>query len=108
MPTYQYACTACGEQLEAVQKFSDDPLTECPACQGKLRKVFSAVGIVFKGSGFYRTDSRSSSSSTTTSTTTSSSKSSGDSGKKEPAASTSSSGTTSTSSGSTSGSTAAA
>ena len=59
MPTYQYACTSCGEQLEAVQKFTDDPLTVCPACQGKLRKVFSAVGIVFKGSGFYRTDSRS-------------------------------------------------
>ncbi|MBE3015958.1 FmdB family transcriptional regulator [Microbispora sp. NEAU-D428] len=108
MPTYQYACTACGEQLEAVQKFSDDPLTECPACQGKLRKVFSAVGIVFKGSGFYRTDSRSSSSSTTTSTTTtSSSKPSGDSGKKEPATSTSSS-STSSSSTSSSGSTAAA
>ncbi|MEU7694128.1 MULTISPECIES: FmdB family zinc ribbon protein [Microbispora] len=108
MPTYQYACTACGEQLEAVQKFSDDPLTECPACQGKLRKVFSAVGIVFKGSGFYRTDSRSSSSSTTTATTTtSSSKSSGDSGKKEPATSTSSS-SSSSSSTSSSGSTAAA
>ena len=61
MPTYQYACTECGENLEAVQKFSDDPLTVCPACGGKLRKVFSAVGIVFKGSGFYRTDSRSSS-----------------------------------------------
>jgi putative FmdB family regulatory protein len=60
VPTYQYACTACGEQLEVVQKFSDDPLTECPACQGGLRKVFSAVGIVFKGSGFYRTDNRSS------------------------------------------------
>lgn len=59
MPTYQYACTACGEQVEAVQKFTDDPLTECPACGGKLRKVFSPVGIVFKGSGFYRTDSRS-------------------------------------------------
>ncbi|MBD3136501.1 FmdB family zinc ribbon protein [Microbispora bryophytorum] len=111
MPTYQYACTACGEQLEAVQKFSDDPLTECPACQGKLRKVFSAVGIVFKGSGFYRTDSRSSTSSTTTSTTTTSSKSSGDSGKKEPATSTSSSSTSSPStspSTSSSGSTAAA
>ena len=62
MPTYEYACAECGERLEAVQKFSDDPLTECPACQGRLRKVFSPVGIVFKGSGFYRTDSRSSSS----------------------------------------------
>ncbi|SDH15908.1 putative regulatory protein, FmdB family [Sinosporangium album] len=65
MPTYQYACTACGEQLEVVQRFSDEALTECPACQGALRKVFSAVGIVFKGSGFYRTDSRSAGSSST-------------------------------------------
>ncbi|AEW94552.1 MULTISPECIES: FmdB family zinc ribbon protein [Streptomycetaceae] len=63
MPTYQYQCTECGEGLEAVQKFSDDALTECPSCQGRLRKVFSAVGVVFKGSGFYRTDSRGSSSS---------------------------------------------
>jgi putative FmdB family regulatory protein len=60
VPTYEYACAECGERLEAVQKFSDDPLTECPACSGRLRKVFSPVGIVFKGSGFYRTDSRSS------------------------------------------------
>ena len=60
MPTYEYACAECGERLEAVQKFSDDPLTECPACSGRLRKLFSPVGIVFKGSGFYRTDSRSS------------------------------------------------
>jgi putative FmdB family regulatory protein len=60
VPTYQYACAACEERLEAVQKFTDDPLTECPACGGKLRKLFSPVGIVFKGSGFYRTDSRSS------------------------------------------------
>lgn len=59
MPTYQYACTACGHELEAVQSFSDDPLTQCPACEGRLRKLFSAVGIVFKGSGFYRNDSRS-------------------------------------------------
>lgn len=58
MPTYQYACTACAHQLEAVQTFSDAPLTACPECDGKLRKVFSAVGVVFKGSGFYRTDSR--------------------------------------------------
>ncbi|WP_329176145.1 FmdB family transcriptional regulator [Streptomyces decoyicus] len=63
MPTYQYQCTACGEGLEAVQKFTDDALTECPACDGRLKKVFSAVGIVFKGSGFYRNDSRGSSSS---------------------------------------------
>ena len=58
MPTYQYACTECGEQFEVVQKFTDDALTACPACDGRLRKVFSAVGVVFKGSGFYRTDSR--------------------------------------------------
>lgn len=58
MPTYQYRCTECGEDLEVVQKFSDDPLKVCPACQGSLRKVFSPVGIVFKGSGFYRNDSR--------------------------------------------------
>ena len=58
MPTYQYACTGCGHQLEAVQSFADDPLTECPACEGRLRKLFSSVGVVFKGSGFYRTDSR--------------------------------------------------
>jgi putative FmdB family regulatory protein len=61
VPTYQYACTECGHQLEAVQSFSDEPLTVCPECQGRLRKQFSAVGVVFKGSGFYRTDSRSSS-----------------------------------------------
>ena len=58
MPTYQYTCTECGEPVEAVQKFTDAPLTVCAACGGRLRKVFSAVGIVFKGSGFYRTDSR--------------------------------------------------
>ena len=67
MPTYQYACTDCGEPLEVVQKFTDEPLTECPACQGRLRKVFNSVGIVFKGSGFYRTDSRDSGSKTKTS-----------------------------------------
>jgi putative FmdB family regulatory protein len=59
VPTYQYACTACGHELEAVQSFADEPLTDCPACEGRLRKLFSSVGIVFKGSGFYRTDSRS-------------------------------------------------
>ena len=58
MPTYQYRCTACGHDLEATQKFSDPSLTECPNCGGSLRKVFNAVGVVFKGSGFYRTDSR--------------------------------------------------
>ncbi len=59
MPTYQYVCTDCGSDLEAVQSFSDPSLTECPTCGGKLRKRFGAVGVVFKGSGFYRNDSRS-------------------------------------------------
>jgi len=63
VPTYQYTCTDCGEPVEAVQKFTDAPLTVCAACGGRLRKVFSPVGIVFKGSGFYRTDSRNGSSS---------------------------------------------
>ena len=58
MPTYQYACTECGHAFEQFQSFSDDALTTCPACEGRLRKVFNAVGVVFKGSGFYRTDSR--------------------------------------------------
>ena len=58
MPTYQYACTDCGDRTEVVQKFTDDSLSVCATCGGRLRKVFSPVGIVFKGSGFYRTDSR--------------------------------------------------
>ena len=58
MPTYQYACTGCGHEHEAVQSFTDDPLTTCPECGGQLRKLFGNVGVVFKGSGFYRTDSR--------------------------------------------------
>jgi putative FmdB family regulatory protein len=64
VPTYQYACTACDHRFEAVQSFADASLTVCPECTGSLRKVFSSVGIVFKGSGFYRTDSRSGSSAT--------------------------------------------
>ena len=86
MPTYQYTCTECGEPLEAVQKFSDAPLTVCPACGGRLRKVFSAVGIVFKGSGFYRTDSRNGSSAApaASSSTTSDSGSSNGSADKKP------------------------
>jgi putative FmdB family regulatory protein len=63
VPRYQYACTECDEQLEVHQSFTDDALTVCPACQGRLRKVFNAVGVVFKGSGFYKTDSRQSGSS---------------------------------------------
>lgn len=62
MPTYEYACTACGHRLDAVQSFTDDPLSICPECDGALRKVYGAVGIAFKGSGFYKTDSRVSSS----------------------------------------------
>ncbi|MFD0272873.1 FmdB family zinc ribbon protein [Kitasatospora sp. NPDC127111] len=92
MPTYQYQCTECGNGLEAVQKFTDEALTTCPDCQGRLRKVFSAVGVVFKGSGFYRTDSRSSSSSSvgagsSSSSSTSSASSSSSSGGSAPAAS---------------------
>lgn len=76
MPTYQYSCTACGEPLEVVQSFTDDALTECPACGGQLRKLYNAVGIVFKGSGFYRTDSRSGSSATVPAASSSASSSS--------------------------------
>ena len=87
MPTYQYACTECGHAFEQVQSFSDDALTTCPECQGRLRKLFNAVGVVFKGSGFYRTDSRkpaaesstsSSGDSSSPSSSTSTSASSGD------------------------------
>ncbi|HZP14719.1 MAG TPA: FmdB family zinc ribbon protein [Nocardioides sp.] len=67
MPTYEYACTECGHVFDAVQSFSDASLTECPQCGGKLRKVFSAAGVVFKGSGFYRTDSRPAASDSSTS-----------------------------------------
>lgn len=76
MPTYQYACTECGHAFEQIQSFSDDSLTVCPVCEGRLRKVFNAVGVVFKGSGFYRTDSRASSSSTVPAKSDSSSSSS--------------------------------
>ena len=58
MPTYSYACTECDNRLDAVQAFTDDALTRCPQCSGRLRKLFNSVGVVFKGSGFYRTDSR--------------------------------------------------
>src|SRR5689334_15009806 len=104
VPTYQYQCTECGEGLEAVQKFSDDALTECPNCGGRLRKVFSAVGVVFKGSGFYRTDSRGSSSSSSPATKSSSSSESksSDSGSSSAGSSTGSASTSSSSSSSTS------
>ena len=67
MPTYEYACKSCGEHLEVAQSFTDEPLTQCPACGGTLRKVFGAVGISFKGDGFYKTDSRKTSSASTSS-----------------------------------------
>lgn len=72
MPTYQYACNDCGHDFEAVQSFSDDALTTCPECGGSLRKLFGNVGVVFKGSGFYRTDSRKDSGSAGSSTAASS------------------------------------
>lgn len=108
MPTYQYVCTECGEPLEVVQKFSDEALTECPACTGRLRKVFSAAGIIFKGSGFYRTDSRgggngksaAASSSSSGDSAKSSSDSSGSSSKSESSSSSSSSSDSSSSSSS--------
>ena len=99
MPTYQYACTECDHRFDAVQSFSDSALTECPQCSGKLRKLYGAVGVVFKGSGFYRTDSRSSSSAATSAAATKPS---------ESAASTSSSASTSSTSSSSSSAPAAA
>ena len=104
MPTYEYACRNCGSHLEVVQSFSDDPLTECPHCSGQLRKVFGSIGITFKGSGFYKTDSRSGSSSKRSSEP--SGDTSGDGAKEtkketkaEPAAASSSSGSDASSSG---------
>ncbi len=84
MPTYEYACQSCGTHVEVFQRFSDEPLTECGVCGGPLRKVFHPAGILFKGSGFYVTDSRSSGSKTSTKT--------GDGSKSETASATSSSG----------------
>ncbi|WP_101381891.1 MULTISPECIES: FmdB family zinc ribbon protein [Kitasatospora] len=100
MPTYQYQCTECGNGLEVVQKFTDEALTVCPNCQGRLRKVFSAVGVVFKGSGFYRTDSRSSSSGSVSSGSSAngSSASNGSSGSSSSSASSSSSSSSSSTS----------
>lgn len=79
MPTYSYACTECGDKFDAIQAFSDASLTTCKKCNGRLRKLFGNVGVVFKGSGFYRTDSRPGSSSSDTSSSDSSSSSSSDS-----------------------------
>lgn len=104
MPTYQYACTECGHSFEQVQKFSDDALTECPECHGKLRKLFNAVGVVFKGSGFYRNDSRGkdTSSSSGSSSSGSSSSSGGSSSDSSSSSSTTTSGSSSSSSSSSS------
>ena len=99
MPTYQYACTECGHSFEQFQSFSEDALTVCPVCEGKLRKLFNAVGVVFKGSGFYRNDSRSTSSSTTPATAGSASSSS-DSGSSSSTSSTPAPSTSSSSSSS--------
>ena len=98
MPTYEYACKKCGEHTEVVQSFTDPPLTKCPTCKGALRKVFGNVGITFKGSGFYKNDSRSTSTSSSSSTTkdAESSSSKGESTTKaEPAAAKPDSGSTS-------------
>jgi len=73
VPTYSYACTECDNRFDAVQAFTDDALTACPECSGRLRKLFNSVGVVFKGSGFYRTDSRESSKSSVKSDSASSS-----------------------------------
>ena len=97
MPTYEYRCRECGEHLEIVQAFTDDPLTVCPACEGPLRKVFNSVGIAFKGSGFYKTDSRSG---TAASSSGSSDAGSGSSGGTSGASSSSDGGSSSSSSGS--------
>ena len=100
MPTYQYACTECGHSFEQFQSFSEDALTVCPECNGRLRKLFNAVGVVFKGSGFYRTDSRSGSSGSTPAATSASSASTSTSSDSGSSASSSSSSTTSSSSSS--------
>jgi putative FmdB family regulatory protein len=89
VPTYSYACTDCDNRFDAVQPFHEDALTVCPECSGRLRKLFSSVGVVFKGSGFYRTDSRESSKTSTASTSTKS-ESSGSSGSSDKSSSSSS------------------
>ncbi|RMI03584.1 FmdB family transcriptional regulator [Cellulomonas triticagri] len=105
MPTYAYTCTECGHAFDIHQSFSDAALTECPACGGKLRKVFSSVGVVFKGSGFYRNDSRSTTSSSTGASSSSSTSSSSTSTTSTSSTSTSSSSGATSSTGSSSPST---
>jgi putative FmdB family regulatory protein len=107
VPTYQYACTECDNAFEQFQSFTDDALTECPKCEGRLRKIFNAVGVVFKGSGFYRTDSRTdgksaSSTSTAKSSDDSSSSSTSKPEKKSESSTAASTSTTTSGSGSTS------
>ena len=104
MPTYQYSCTDCGHFFETVQSFSDDSLTVCPECEGRLRKVFNAVGVVFKGSGFYRNDSRAQNGSKESASSGSSSESSTTSSESTKTKSTSDTSASSSSSTSSSGS----
>ena len=97
MPTYSYACTECDDRFDAVQAFSDAALTTCSKCSGRLRKLFGNVGVVFKGSGFYRTDSRDSGKSSSSGSSTSESTSSSSSEKKSSSSDSSSSSSTSSS-----------
>ncbi|MEZ0051445.1 putative FmdB family regulatory protein [Mycobacterium sp. MAA66] len=98
MPTYSYACTECDNRFDAVQAFSDDALTECPKCSGRLRKLFGSVGVVFKGSGFYRTDSRDAKSASTAAAPAKSESSSSSSSSSSDSSSSTSSSSSSTSS----------
>jgi putative FmdB family regulatory protein len=100
VPTYSYACTECGNRFDAVQAFSDDALTTCPKCSGKLRKLFGSVGVVFKGSGFYRTDNRESGKSSSNGSSGKSSESSSSSTTSDSSSSSSSSSASSSSSSS--------
>jgi putative FmdB family regulatory protein len=95
VPTYSYACTECGNRFDAVQAFSDDALTTCPKCSGRLRKLFGNVGVVFKGSGFYRNDSREAATSSTNGSSSSESSSSSSSEKSSSSSDSSSSSTSS-------------
>lgn len=97
MPTYEYRCKDCGEHLEVVQAFTDDPLTECPNCKGPLRKVFGNIGITFKGSGFYKTDNRTSSKTSSSKSADSESSASTDSSTKKETSTASSSSSSSSS-----------
>ncbi|WP_396927303.1 FmdB family zinc ribbon protein [Mycolicibacterium sp.] len=108
MPTYSYACTECDNRFDAVQAFTEDALTSCPQCSGRLRKLFNSVGVVFKGSGFYRTDSRESGKNSSKSDSSSSSSSEKSSSSSDSSSSSSSSSTSSSSSSASSSAPAAA